>query len=120
MHRFEYDMTYVNNADSVTINYTICIDGIAKVDRFFVSTDDITVEDNSPKCLYRDVLASTYEIRTSSRISFVDMARIYESKSPIIFTIILSNGRKCTATYHSAKWAKERSIITKIIKSIKM
>lgn len=120
MHKFEYDMTYVEGNDSITLNFTIDIDTLAKVEKIIIHADGTETKDETTVCMYCDVLKSSYEIRTSSRISFNDMEKIYESEKPLIFHVTLSNGVECTATYPISKWRKENSAITRIVQSIKM
>ncbi len=113
-------MTYIGKTDSVTVNFTIGVDALTNVDGIVISADGIVVAGNSEKCIYRDVLKSCYEIRTSSRISFNDMERIYSSNTPAVFNIMLSNGDKCYATYSRSKWEKECFVINRIVQLIKM
>ena len=118
MHRFEYDITYIENKDSVTINFTTSIDSFALVKNIIVTSQDTIVYRGSGICLYCDFSGTHYDVRTSFRLSYNDFAKVFESLTPLTFCIHFSNNLKCTAAYSKSLWRKERSTILRIIRPI--
>lgn len=118
MLEFEYDVTYIENEDSVTINFTTSIDSFATVKDIIVNSQETIVYCDSVNCLYCDVSETYYDVRTSFRLSYNDFVKIYESLTPLTFCIHFSNNLECTATYSKKRWLKERSTILRIIRPI--
>lgn len=120
MDKFVYDMTYISNTDSVTLNFTIEIKNPQMIEKVELQADGVIATENTPKMLYRDVLSSTYVERISVRLPYKDIEQAFKSETPLSFLTTLSDGTICKATYPKSKWKKENANITRILQSIKL
>ncbi|MDO4949874.1 MAG: hypothetical protein Q4E55_06900 [Bacteroidales bacterium] len=120
MNKFVYDMTYISNTDSVTLNFTSEIIDFQNIEKVALQTDRVIATENAPKMLYRDVLKTSYEIRITVGVPYKDIEQAFKSDTPLSFFITLSDGTICKATYSKSKWKKEHVNITRILQSIKL
>lgn len=116
--KFVFDMTYVANNDSAIINCSLNIKsgGVAKELNFI--SDNRNIEGDAITTLYRDVLKNGYTIRVSSRFPIKVIKEVFSNNSPLIFSVTLTDGINCKATYKPSEWKKERLQITRILESI--
>ena len=116
--KFIFDMTYVSRQDSIIINSSLSIKDEGVLSQFKLKSGEKEIPGEAVTMLYRDVTKQGYTIRISSRFLIKDIEECFSSNSPLIFTIVLTDGTVCTATYKPSQWKQERLQVTRILQSI--
>lgn len=112
--KFIYDMTCIVQEDSVTMNFTVVSDNRNDIVKLTAENSDFSTTASSVQLLYHEAKGSSYEVRTTAKLSYRDLKQLYLSDSPIIFNFTDSNGASNQATYSLSEWNKERRIFDKI------
>lgn len=118
MSRFQYDMTYGTDNDSVIVNFTVLRESPASVGSLsWVNGENVTSLYIS-RTIYKDVVKGGYEIRTSAKIAYSDLKKVSNLPEPLSFVITFKDGSEATATYSESEWKKDRNIFKKVFIAI--
>ena len=121
INRLDYDMTYLDWKDSVTVNFTIWADAPQLPKSLKIISEVDTLVCDNLKRLFVDITKKGYEIRMSSLFSKEEIRKMIHSTSAPIFTFDMDR-RNATATYSKSSWEKDSKklqIILQLIDSTK-
>ena len=122
MKQFQYDMTYPDWTDSITVNFSIYCDMPLVPDKLYLRGGSKNCVCNDFRSLYVDIVKGGYEIRITSKFAKEDIeSLLQQSESPMAFEME-TKGKKMFATYTDGAWHKERKKLNDIfllINSIK-
>ena len=122
MKQFEYDMTYPDWTDSITVNFSIYCDTPEVPQKLSIRGGDKIYACNYFRSLYVDIIKGGYEIRMTSRFAKEDITSLLQQpESPMAFEMEMK-GKKMFATYKNGAWKKDRKKLNDIfllINSIK-
>lgn len=116
--KFLFDMTYVSNTDSVTINCSINITSGEMVSRAELRNGEKRKPGENVYAIYRNVTKKGYIIRLSARYTLKDIQDCFSSDTPLAFYFQLKDGTTCSASYTSSQWRKDSSQVTRILSSL--
>lgn len=112
---FEYDITYLDYKDSVTINFTVISPNPSDVSGLKVGNGEAFVTATDVELLYHEVKGKNYLVRMTSKLPFKAMKEIMTAQSPLVFDIVRADGQKGKAEYKSSQWKKERDLFERVI-----
>lgn len=115
---FDYDITYLDWQDSITINYTAYTMSSAIPTELSMTngTDSYVCKDY--KHLYVEFRKKGYEVRMTSRYALKDFECLLDQDSPLSFTFKQGSERK-SASYKQKAWQRERKMLKQILQLIK-
>lgn len=118
--RFQYDMTYPDWTDSITVNFSLYCDMPVVPRQFSLRGGDKEYVCNDFHNLYVDIIKGGYEIRMTSKFAKDDIvALLQQPESPMAFEME-TKGRKIFATYKKGAWKKDRKRLNDIFTLIKI
>lgn len=115
LRRFEYDMTLLNWADSVAINFTVESSLMNAPENLQIESGDNVYQCDDFSVLYTDIKRQHYVIRVTSKFSMQDLVQIIESASSPVFSFT-QNGILEKASYTCGAWKKERKRLSDILR----
>lgn len=115
---FSFDMTCLSGRDSLTLNFSIATTYETTVNSLELKSEEMKVEGQQLRILYKDVTTKGYVIRVSSVFAVKDIKSFFSKKSPLVFYVTLSNGKSCTATYKDSQWKRESEQVSRIFYSL--
>lgn len=118
MGEFLFDMTYVSNTDSVTINCSINITSTEMVSSAELRNGDKRKSGENVYAIYRNVTKKGYLIRLSARYTLNDIRECFSNSTPLVFYFQLKDGTTCSASYTPSQWKKDSSQVTRILSSL--
>lgn len=118
LSKFEYDITYIAGEDSATVNFSFVTDSPTLVKNCSVINNVDTVLIQNPRMMFRDILQKGYRIRTTTKIAFAKLRGFYNNATPFVFSMELENGVRCSASFTSSQWQRERMDIQRVFESI--
>lgn len=116
--KFEYDVTYPANKDSVVINFTILSQNPSDVSALTFRNKEKEVKATDVQLIYHETKGKKYTIRTTSKMSYADFKSMMISNNPLVIEIRQEDSVISTATYTSSQWGKEQSVFTSIFYTI--
>lgn len=111
--KFEYDMTLLSWADSVTVNFTFKSASVAYPGRLSIVTCGGGIACRDYSLLFTDIVKGGYSIRVTSKFSIADLGKILGCASPPVFTFY-QDGVARTASYSAGAWRKDRKKLNDI------
>lgn len=114
IRRFDYDMTYLDWKDSVTVNFTILADTPKLPTLFKIVCGADTFTCNNLKRFFVDVTKKGYEIRMSSLFSEDEIRKMINSSFAPVFVLDIDE-KRATATYSKHSWEKESNKLQMIL-----
>lgn len=111
---FEYDLTYVEDNDSVTVNFTLVSANPSDVSALTIGNGRKQVEASSVSLLFHETKGKAYEVRTTSRVLFSDLKLLFSDGLPITFSIRRADGQLQKAHYTESQWKKEKILFDKV------
>ena len=118
MGEFLFDMTYVSNTDSVTINCSINITNGEMVSSAELRNGDKRKSGENVYAIYRNVTKKGYLIRLSARYTLNDIRECFSNGAPLVFYFQLKDGTTCSASYTPSQWKRDSSQVTRILSSL--
>lgn len=118
VRKFIFDMTCIVQDDSVTMNFTVVSSNRDDIVKLTAANDELSTTASSVQLLYHEPKGRLYLVRTTSKLNYQDLKKLYMSNSPIIFSFVDGKGVSNNATYSSGQWKKERAVFDKIFYTI--
>lgn len=119
LDKFEYDMTILSWADSVTINFTFKTKSLAYPENLEIRTCGNVIQDISYSLLFSDIVRGGYSIRVTSKISVAQLGEILScNSSPVFF--FKQDGVTKTAAYSEGAWKKDQKKLNDIYNLYKL
>lgn len=115
---FEYDITYLDWQDSITVNYTAYTSSPAIPVDLAITNGTLTYPCTDYKHLYVEFRKKGYEVRMTSRYALADFEQLLDAPQPLTFVFMQGNEKK-SAAYKPKAWQKERNTIKQILQLIK-
>lgn len=112
--RFEYDMTLLSWTDSVTLNFTVESFEMFAPEDFKILCGDNTYSADEFSVLFIDIKKGHYEIRITSKFSFLCLSKMLESEVSPVFAF-MQNGVLRKASYKKSEWKKEQKKLSDIV-----
>lgn len=116
--KFVYDMTYLVQEDSVTMNFTIVSGNRNDIVSLTAENAELSATASSVQLLYHTKKGSLYEIRTTAKLCYSDIKKLYQSATPVVFNYTDSKGVSNHSTYSASEWKKEKELFDKIFYTI--
>lgn len=112
---FEYDMTMLTWADSVTVNFTFESDRMTVPSAVGIESGDNYYECKDYSPLYIDIKKGHYEIRITSKYPCREIEAMIDTATPPGF-VIKQDGAGLKASYSKKGWKKDRKKLMDIYK----
>lgn len=116
---FEYDITCLSWADSVTVNFTFRSKSVDRPKKLKINSCDDSFICSKYSLLYTDIVKGGYEIRVTSKFPIQDIEKIFQCQTPPIF-IFEQDGITRSATYSNRAWNKDRKKLIDIYNLYKL
>lgn len=117
--RFEYDLTYVEGRDSVTVNFTLVSANPTDVAKFSISNGQSQVEAGSVGVIYHEMSGKAYEVRSTAKVLYADLKAILSGDASVAFSFTRQDGQQQNASYTPSQWKKESELYKRIFYMIK-
>jgi len=115
MKKFEYDLTYLDFRDSVTVNFTVISPNPTDVVGLTIENGEQSIAANGVELLYHEVKGKNYVVRTTSKVPYKDFKVMMTADSPMCFTVKRADGKGGSAQYKPSQWKKEKDLFSRII-----
>lgn len=109
-----YDMTYLTNSDSITLNFTVNTKDDLKIDSIVLINDE-RITSNATK-LFVESKRDKWIYRYSAKFLFKDLEKFFVAGTPTI--LIHSNNKPVQLSINKGKWKEQFSIMKKIFNLI--
>lgn len=114
---FEYDVTYLDWQDSITINFTAYTPSADVPVKLAITNGCTTYLCDNYKHLYLEFRKKGYTARMTSRYALKDFLKILQQAQPLQFTFE-QDGQQKRAAYKPKAWEKERKTLNRIFQLI--
>lgn len=111
--RFEYDMTYIEKQDSITLNFSFITKDMKEVESMHVQGDDKILKPIFSKRLFIELQGKNYITRIHTIFNFKELRDLLSNSNSVSF-IIVTKDKTYTNTYKKSDWKKERIVFNKI------
>lgn len=118
-YSLEYDMTYVSNTDSITVNLTLRSPESEKIRLLSLHNLSDSVWSDRLKLFYVDKTSKGYAFRIHTTFLFSDIKKLFRSVEPLRFSLMQGNG-SLDFEYADRTWKKERKYMEDIFNLIKI
>lgn len=114
---FDYDITYLDWQDSITINFTAHTPSADVPSKLAMTNGNNTYMCDNHKHLYIEFRKKGYTARMTSRYALKDFQQLLRHAQPLRFTFE-QDGQLKSAAYKPKAWEKERKTLTQIFQLI--
>ena len=111
--RFEYDMTYIEKKDSITLNFSFITKDMKEVESMHIQGDGKTLKPLYQQRLFIELLGEKFITRIHTVFNFNKLRDLLSNSNSVSF-IVVTKDKTYTNTYKKSDWKKERIVFNKI------
>ena len=118
-YSLEYDMTYVTNTDSITVNLTLKSPKSERIKLLSLRNSSDSVWSDKLKLFYVDKISKGYEFRIHTTLLFSDIKKMFRSPEALEFSLVQGD-QTLNFGYANRSWKKEMKCMEDIFNLIKI